>query len=450
MWPLRHRSIVQLVGICDDDEEHCGLLLELVTGGSLRDHLNARGSGDEMQRILDIGQQVLHALHYLHNNGVLHLDLKCDNILLAEHGRVKVTDFGTSKIRRETMMYLTQVPGTPAFMAPETLSSTPLLTEKADVYSFGMVLYEMCTGRLPFEGLDPYQVMAAVHDGETPNLDDDIVSDDLASLMRECWTTDPEVRPSVTVLLTAMEAISHGLRMTCTFCVDDYLPSQVVYCSSNEHFVCMDCIPDILSQCMRSGSVREDSTLPCPLDSTKEDECTISYGSIMANVDAKMVMTWNEAVQRVIESRINGEHTRELDRARGEAAHLGIVAMAQSRLKALFNVVCPKQECRKPVAYESGCFALTCESCETPFCAYCWAIHPDSLSCHNHVSHCQYNPHAPSIFGYPEPQLVFREATRQRLIREIKTLFEEAIPRDFHAQVKEAVKSDFRDWDIKI
>ena len=126
-------------------------MLEWVPGTSLARAPIARPCSQS--DFLRIGLPVAEALAAAHSCGIVHRDVKPGNILIGEDGRVKLVDFGLAKLR-DAQVQLTRAPailGTPAYMSPEQASGTNV-GPRSDVFSFGVVAYEMLTGKLPFEG----------------------------------------------------------------------------------------------------------------------------------------------------------------------------------------------------------------------------------------------------------------------------------------------------------
>src|SRR5579859_1291891 len=148
------------------DQHVAYLVTELLTGGSLSDliHLSPLPL-EQIERLLD---QIASALDYAHHRGVIHRDLKPQNVLLDSEGNAFLTDFGIAKmLNSETG--LTQagaVVGTPAYMSPETWR-TETLDARSDVYSLGVILYEMLVGMVPFAATTPFGMMHK-HIYETP------------------------------------------------------------------------------------------------------------------------------------------------------------------------------------------------------------------------------------------------------------------------------------------
>jgi predicted Ser/Thr protein kinase len=134
------------------------LLMEFVDGVNLRQVLH----DDELEpgRALAIVPQICEALEYAHHEGVVHRDIKPENILLDGRGRVKIADFGLAKLVNQSAaeFQLTgtrQVMGTPHYMSPEQMESPQTVDHRADIYSLGVVLYEMLTGELPLGRFEP-------------------------------------------------------------------------------------------------------------------------------------------------------------------------------------------------------------------------------------------------------------------------------------------------------
>ncbi len=147
---LNHPNIVATHAI-EETPEHVFIVMEYVEGESIRD-LVRRG---EMtwQRAMELAPQILSALGFAHEHDVVHRDVKSDNIMLTPRGQLKVLDFGLAR-GRDRSAHITRVgssAGTPAYMSPEQVQDGPV-DQRSDLFSFGVVLYEMVTGRMPFKG----------------------------------------------------------------------------------------------------------------------------------------------------------------------------------------------------------------------------------------------------------------------------------------------------------
>ena len=187
-----------------------------VEGESLRARLG-RGPlaiGEAVSILRDVSR----ALAYAHEHGVVHRDIKPDNVLLSGHTAV-VTDFGIAKAIAAaadgalgaTLTQLGTAVGTPTYMAPEQAAGDPSTDHRADIYAFGCMAYELLAGQPPFPGLAPHKLLVA-HMGETPKPVAELRPDcppALAALVMQCLAKDPASRPaSATELLQRLDAVA--------------------------------------------------------------------------------------------------------------------------------------------------------------------------------------------------------------------------------------------------
>jgi len=199
-----------LVNIYDqgDDSGNAYIVLEYVQGITLRDALRDSGALTTEQ-IVQVSKAVLSALSQAHSNGIVHRDLKPENVLLSDDGRIKVTDFGLAReLSADTDTG--SLVGTVAYLAPEVIKRGKTQTQ-SDIYSYGIMLFEMLTGKQPFSGTDAIQV-AMMHTtsrvGSARN-ENSSASKDLDELMLHCTEPDASNRPQDAVLaLRTIEKIS--------------------------------------------------------------------------------------------------------------------------------------------------------------------------------------------------------------------------------------------------
>ena len=161
---LNHPSIVTVYDFGQAGELHY-LLMEYVDGVNLRQTLRAGRLAP--REALAIVPPVCDALQYAHDQGVVHRDIKPENVLLDRTGRVKLADFGLAKLLGKgpddyTLTHTQQVMGTPRYMAPEQIERPSSVDHRADIYSLGVVLYEMLTGELPMGRFEPPSHKVAV------------------------------------------------------------------------------------------------------------------------------------------------------------------------------------------------------------------------------------------------------------------------------------------------
>lgn len=161
---LDHPSIVGVHDI-GETEHFCFLVMDHVDGTDLR-RLMAQGQLT-VQDALDWIPQICDALQYAHENGVVHRDIKPENVLIDQDGKVRIADFGLAKVlaadgANPTLTRTMQGLGTPHYMAPEQLSAAGKVDHRADIYSLGVMLYELLTGELPIGRFAPPSQKAKV------------------------------------------------------------------------------------------------------------------------------------------------------------------------------------------------------------------------------------------------------------------------------------------------
>jgi serine/threonine protein kinase/Tol biopolymer transport system component len=179
------------------------IVSELLEGSTLRDRL-ASGALRE-RRAVDYAIQIAHGLAAAHERGIVHRDLKPDNIFITEDGRVKILDFGLAKLTQtasanseDTMPSGTQaglVLGTVGYMSPEQVRGKPSDT-RSDIFSFGVVLYEMLAGRRAFHGESSADIMSAILNHEPPELTatNREISPTLDRIVHHCMEKTPQQR----------------------------------------------------------------------------------------------------------------------------------------------------------------------------------------------------------------------------------------------------------------
>lgn len=207
MRRLRHPNVVLFMGAVTRPP-NLSIISEFLPRGSLYRILHRPNCQiDEKQRIkmaLDVarGMNCLHAS----TPTIVHRDLKSPNLLVDNNWNVKVCDFGLSRLKHNTFLSSKSTAGTPEWMAPEVLRNEPS-NEKCDVYSFGVILWELATLRLPWSGMNPMQVVGAVgfqnRRLEIPKELDPLV----ARIIWECWQQDPNLRPSFAQLTVALKPL---------------------------------------------------------------------------------------------------------------------------------------------------------------------------------------------------------------------------------------------------
>jgi serine/threonine-protein kinase TNNI3K len=130
---------------------------------------------------------------YLHMNNIIHRDLKSANLLINSDQVVKVADFGVARLESQNGD-MTAETGTYRWMAPEVINHKPY-DNKADVFSFAIVLWELATSKVPYDNLTPLQAALGVRQGLRPEIPS-AVNPKLANLIKKCWDENPDKRPT--------------------------------------------------------------------------------------------------------------------------------------------------------------------------------------------------------------------------------------------------------------
>lgn len=148
---LSHPGIVTIFDVGEPDAETPYLVMEYVEGQTLDKVLGEDNKQVPLNTSLRIAQELAEALHYAHEQGVVHRDVKPANILVTIDGHAKIADFGIAKLNQAQLTMPGQVLGSPAYMAPEQLSEEAV-DGRSDLFSVGVILYSMLTGHRPFQG----------------------------------------------------------------------------------------------------------------------------------------------------------------------------------------------------------------------------------------------------------------------------------------------------------
>jgi beta-lactam-binding protein with PASTA domain/predicted Ser/Thr protein kinase len=153
---LSHPNVVSVYDVGQDDDTHY-MVMEYIEGPTLKDVINESGALP-VEEAVRVAVQVCDALDHAHQNKIIHRDIKPHNILIGKNGRVKVTDFGIARaVTAATITHTNSVLGSVHYFSPEQARGG-FTAEKSDIYSLGIVLYEMVTGQLPFSGDSPITV----------------------------------------------------------------------------------------------------------------------------------------------------------------------------------------------------------------------------------------------------------------------------------------------------
>jgi serine/threonine protein kinase len=213
---LSHQGIVNIYDVVEHEGAWC-LVLEYVRGRTLKQEIQRRGRLSATQA-LQVGVETAEALDFCHRRRIVHRDIKPDNIMINDEGRVKVMDFGVAKDPDATTRTQAGIAiGTPKYMSPEQAQGLPSIDGRSDVYSLGCVLFEMVTGRVPFDG-DQSLAIAMAHVREPPPRPREYLASihpGVEAAILQCLRKKPEDRfQSAAELAKRLEALRHEIALT--------------------------------------------------------------------------------------------------------------------------------------------------------------------------------------------------------------------------------------------
>uniref|UniRef100_A0ACD5XYH6 Uncharacterized protein n=1 Tax=Avena sativa TaxID=4498 RepID=A0ACD5XYH6_AVESA len=205
MRKVRHKNVVQFIGACTKPPRLC-IVTEFMSGGSVYDYLHKHKGAFKLPALVGVAIDVSKGMNYLHQNNIIHRDLKTANLLMDENGMVKVADFGVARVKVQSGV-MTAETGTYRWMAPEVIEHKPY-DHKADVFSFGILMWELLTGKIPYEYLTPLQAaVGVVQKGLRPTIPKNAHAK-LAELLQKCWQQDPALRPDFSEILETLQKIA--------------------------------------------------------------------------------------------------------------------------------------------------------------------------------------------------------------------------------------------------
>lgn len=202
---LRHPNVIKLVAAVKMPPVYC-IITEYLPLGSLRAYLHKLEKKSlPLQKLFAIALDIARGMEYIHSQGVIHRDLKPENVLIDENFCLKIADFGIAceEARCDT---LADDPGTFRWMAPEMIKRKPY-GRKVDMYSFGLILWELVAGKIPYEDMTPIQAAFAVVDKNIRPVIPSECPPVMQALMEQCWSTQPEERPEFWQVVKVLEQL---------------------------------------------------------------------------------------------------------------------------------------------------------------------------------------------------------------------------------------------------
>jgi len=212
MRRLRHPNIVLFMGAVTRPP-NLSIVTEFLPRGSLYRLIHRPNNQLDERKRLRMALDAARGMNYLHscNPVIVHRDLKSPNLLVDKNWVVKVCDFGLSRMKVSTYLSSKSTAGTAEWMAPEVLRNEPA-DEKCDVYSYGVILWELFTLQQPWGKMNPMQVVGAVG-FQHRRLDiPEFVDPGIADIIRKCWQTDPRLRPSFGEIMDSLKQLQKPIQ----------------------------------------------------------------------------------------------------------------------------------------------------------------------------------------------------------------------------------------------
>lgn len=192
---LKHPNVIEAYEGFWDSDRFC-VFMELAEGDSLRKQIGKKLGEEEILRLLT---EIAQGLEYIHKLKIMHRDLKPENILLDSKGKVKICDFGLSRTLDQSIQASVTLAGTPCYIAPELWEGDEA-GFSSDVWSLGIIIYELCVGCPPFQGSTPLEVAKAIKTKLPPPLPSSF-SIVLSDLYTSMLLKRPRLRPKISTIL---------------------------------------------------------------------------------------------------------------------------------------------------------------------------------------------------------------------------------------------------------
>uniref|UniRef100_A0A8D3ADS8 Mitogen-activated protein kinase kinase kinase n=1 Tax=Scophthalmus maximus TaxID=52904 RepID=A0A8D3ADS8_SCOMX len=201
---LKHPNIISFKGVCTQAPCYC-IIMEYCAQGQLYEVLRA-GRKVTPRLLVDWASGIASGMNYLHLHKIIHRDLKSPNVLVTHNDTVKISDFGTSKELSDKSTKMSFA-GTVAWMAPEVIRNEPV-SEKVDIWSFGVVLWELLTGEIPYKDVDSSAIIWGVGSNSLHLPVPSTCPDGFKILMKQTWQSKPRNRPSFRQILLHLDIAS--------------------------------------------------------------------------------------------------------------------------------------------------------------------------------------------------------------------------------------------------
>ena len=206
MKKLFHPNVISFKDVFKDTKlEYFYIVMEYANDGDLSKKIKAqkqKAFGEKYfseEKILQYFYQICRGLQYIHSKNIIHRDIKSQNIFLMKNGKLKIGDFGIAKALTNSKNNASTVIGTPYYFSPEIINGEPY-NYKTDIWSLGVVLYEMCCLKLPFESDNIAQLSIKIMKGKYDPIPNKY-SKNLANLIKDMLNLDQKLRPNITEVM---------------------------------------------------------------------------------------------------------------------------------------------------------------------------------------------------------------------------------------------------------
>ncbi|WP_028828495.1 Stk1 family PASTA domain-containing Ser/Thr kinase [Proteocatella sphenisci] len=224
---LNQQNIINIFDV-GQDEDISYIVMEFVDGQNLKDEIHKKGA-IEQETMVSISRQIAMALEEAHSKKIVHRDIKSQNIMLAKNNMVKVADFGIAKaVSSSTITAVGSIMGSVHYFSPEQARGG-YVDERSDVYSLGIVMYEMITGKLPFEGDSPVNIALKHIQEEITFSDNDNISAEIKDVIRKATQKSADRRyKTVSDLIRDLDYIKENKAFENNFSDETYHTQKIV------------------------------------------------------------------------------------------------------------------------------------------------------------------------------------------------------------------------------
>lgn len=209
---LNHPNIAHIYAI-EETEDEMFIVMELINGKELREIIAVKPI--EENEIINIANQIAEGLKVAHNRGIVHSDIKSSNIMIREDGKIKIMDFGLAKIGLDDKSSsVDSTSGTIAYMSPEQVTGDPV-DQRSDIWSFGVVLYELLTGEMPFKGDYNQAIVYSIMNEKPYSLESYQINKNIQTIIEKTLTKDRNKRYSkIDELIEDLKLINVSAKLT--------------------------------------------------------------------------------------------------------------------------------------------------------------------------------------------------------------------------------------------